>query len=336
MGPYILRRLALGVLVLIGVTTLTFVVARVVPTDPAARYAGPRATHEQIEQARHELGLDKPLPVQYVTYMTNLVKGDWGVSVRTKQPVASDLRTYLPASLELLIFAMLIAVAVGLPLGITAAVRKDSWPDHFCRIFAVGSVSLPTFWLAMALQLIFFRTLHLLPMGGRLDTMVQLLHPVKTVTGMMTVDALLQGNWIAFKDAFLHLILPAITLAAYPVGLVARMVRSSMLEILNEDYIRAARASGLPERTIIYSYALKNAIGPTITVLALSAGYSLVNTFLIEAIFSWPGLGQYIALSVVTTDYNAIMGVTVLTAIVYVLLNLTADLILALDPRVRV
>ncbi|MEW5866640.1 MAG: ABC transporter permease [Bacillota bacterium] len=335
MWAYVVRRLALGVLVLVGVATITFFIARVIPSDPAARWVGPRATAEQISAARVELGLDKPLVVQYIRYMGSLFRGDLGVSIRTHQPVASDLRAYVPASLELVAASTILALLVGLPLGIVAALRKDMWPDHACRFFAVGAVSLPTFWLGMTLQLVFFRGLGLLPLGGRLSTATRLMYPVQSITGSLFIDALISGNWAALGNGLLHLILPAITLAAYPVGLVARMTRSSMLEVLNEDYIRAARAYGLPERMVVYSYALRNALGPTITVLALSAGYSLVNTFLIEAIFNWPGLGTYTALSVITNDYTAVMGVTLFAAVVYVLLNLFADLLLALDPRVR-
>ena len=231
-------------------------------------------------------------------YISGLARGDWGYSIRTKQPVLEDLKAYIPATLELVILSMLLALIFGIPLGVIAAVKQDRWPDHFCRFFSVGSVSLPTFWLGMTLQLLFFRTLGILPIGGRISELARIMYPVKKITGLMVFDSLITGNWLAFVDAARHIILPCITLAAYPIGLVARMTRSSLLEVLNEDYIRAARAYGLPESMIVLSYALKNALGPTITVLALSAGYSLVNTFLIEA-FN-PGLGSYASLSVIT------------------------------------
>lgn len=325
----------MGVLVLIGVCTVTFVLARAVPSDPAARWVGPHATAEQIAQAEKELALDKPVLVQFCRYLTGILKGDWGVSIRTHQPVLKDLATYVPASLELVAVSTLLALVVGVPLGTTAAVHKDRWPDHVCRLVSVGAVSLPTFWLAMALQFVFFRHLRLLPLGGQLDTMVRLTHPLRRMTGFVVLDCLLTGNKPALASALRHIVLPAVTLAAYPVGLVAKMVRSSLIEILNEDYIRAARSFGIAERSVVYSLALKNAIGPTVTVLALSAGYSLVNTFLIEAIFTWPGLGSYTALSVITLDYTAIMGITIFAACAYVLLNLFADIIISLDPRVR-
>lgn len=335
MWAYIVRRILLGVLVLFGVITITFFIVRIVPSDPAARWVGPKATAQQIAEAEKKLGLDKPLYVQYGRYISGLARGDWGISIRTKQPVLADLREYVPATLELVIVSMILALVLGIPLGVTAAVKQDRWPDHFCRFFSVGSVSLPTFWLGMTLQLIFFSRLRVLPLGGRLSDLVRMMSPVEKITGLILFDSLITGNYVAFFDAIKHIILPSVTLAAYPIGLVARMTRSSLLEVLNEDYIRAARAYGLPERTVILSYALKNAMGPTITVLALSAGYSLVNTFLIEAIFNWPGLGSYAALSVITSDYTAIMGVTIFAACSYVFLNLAADILLAIDPRVR-
>ncbi len=336
MWSYIVKRILLGILVLIGVVTITFILVRVIPSEPAASWVGPRATVEQIEQAKVELGLDKPLFVQYINYLTGLIKGDWGYSIRTKQPVIDDLKAYIPATMELVIFSTIIALISGIPLGIIAAVRQDGWPDHFCRFFSVSSVSLPTFWLGMIFQIIFFRHLGVLPLGGRLSDMVRFMCPVDRITGMILLDSLLTGNLFAFGSAVKHIILPGLTLSAYPIGLVARMTRSSLLEVLNEDYIRTARAYGLPERLVINSYALKNALGPTITVLALSAGYSLVNTFLIESIFNWPGLGGYTSLSVITSDFPAVLGVTVFAAFCFVVLNLVADLLIAaVDPRVR-
>lgn len=335
LGAFIVRRLALGILVLFGVSILTFCLSFVIPADPAAKWAGPRATAQQIEQARRELGLDRPIYVQYARYIWGVLHGDLGRSVRTRQPVLDDIKAYLPATLDLILVGMVLGLAVGLPLGLAAGVRKDTWVDHLCRVLAVGSVSLPTFWLAMALQLVFFRWLGWLPLGGRLSNMVALTHPIRTVTGSYLLDSLLTGNWVALGDTLVHILLPALTLAAYPIGLVARQMRSSLLEVINEDYIRVAYAYGLPPRVVVYLYALKNAFGPTLTVLALSAGYSLVNTFLIEAVFNWPGLGNYTAMAVVSADFSAIMGVTLIVALVYVFLNLAVDLILAIDPRVR-
>lgn len=335
MASFITRRLLLGILVLFGVILITFVLTRMIPSDPAAQWVGPKATAEQIRAARVELGLDKPVYIQFGKYLLNLLRGELGHSLRSHQPVAQELQSYLPATIELVLLSTIAATLIGLPLGVLSAHRKDEWLDHFCRFFSVGAVSLPTFWVGLFLQLIFYRILGILPMGGQLSMELRLFYDIPHVTGFLILDSLITGNFLVLKDALVHMILPGITIAAYPVGLVARMTRSALLEILNEDYIRAARSYGLGERTILWSYALKNSLGPTATVVTLSIGYTLVNTFLVESIFSWPGIGNYVASAVISLDYPAIMGVTIFSACAYVILNLVADVIIALDPRVR-
>lgn len=333
---YIIRRLSLSLLVIFGVSVLTFLLTWVVPSNPALRWVGPHATQEQVARARIELGLDKPVYVRYYKYVTNLLQGDWGISIRTHQPVLRDIATYLPASLELIIFGMLIAVIIGIPLGVISAARDGTIIDHLSRTLSIAGVALPTFWLGMILQLIFFKQLKLFPLGGRIDTLVMVTYPVEHITGFYLVDSLITGNFVAFKSALMHIVLPAVTLAAYPLGLAVRMTRATMLEVLNEDYIRTERAYGLREAKILYKYALRNAIGPVLTVLALSFAYSLAGTFLIESVFSWPGLGNYAAKAIISVDYPAIMGITLLVALTYVILNLVVDLTLAfLDPRIR-
>jgi len=220
-------------------------------------------------------------------------------------------------------------------LGVLSAKYKDRLVDHLSRLFAIGVVSLPTFWIGLILQLVFARTLQLFPLGGQLSTEIKIMMEIPKVTGFLLFDSLITGNFTIFTDAVWHLVLPGVTIGLYPIGLVARMTRSALLEILNEDYITAARSYGLKERVVLWSYALKNSIGPTSTVVALSIGYTLVNTFLTESIFSWPGIGSYIATAVIGLDYPAIMGVTIFSAFSYVILNLIADIIIALDPRVR-
>ncbi|MCS6907049.1 MAG: ABC transporter permease, partial [Anaerolineales bacterium] len=212
---------------------------------------------------------------------------------------------------------------------------KDRLVDHLSRLFSIGAVSLPTFWIGLILQLLFARTLQWFPMGGQLSTEIKLTMEIPRITGFLTFDSLISGNFVILLDALWHLVLPGITIGVYPVGLVARMTRSALLEILSEDYITAARSYGLQERVILWSYALKNSLGPTSTVVALSIGYTLVNTFLTETIFTWPGIGSYVATAVIGLDYPAIMGVTIFSAFSYVVLNLISDLIVALDPRVR-
>lgn len=336
MFAYIIRRLLIGLLSLAGVSILAFTLTRIIPSSPADMWMGPRATPEQIERAYIELGLDKSIPVQYGIYMSGFLRGDWGTSIVTKQPVLRDIGRYLPASIELIVFGMILGFAVGIPLGIFTAAKSGTGLDHAARVVSITGVALPSFWLAMILQLFLGKFLSLFPISGRVDVMVEILNPVQRITGLFLVDSLLTGNWTAFKDAFIHIILPAITLAVYPLGLSARLVRTTMLEVLGEDYIRTARASGIRESRVLSVYALTNALGPIITVAVLTFGYSLVSTFLIESLFAWPGLGRYSAKAIVSIDYPAIMGVTLLIATTYVILNLAADLLQAfLDPRIR-
>lgn len=335
MKKFILRRLLLGIIVLLGVALLTFFLARVVPSNPAAKWAGPRATPEQIARATVELGLDKPLYVQFGKYLRDLLQGNLGYSLRTRRPITLELQESLPATIELVLISTIAAVFVGIPLGVISAKRKDQLIDHLSRLFSIGVVSLPTFWIGLILQLLFFRVLGLFPMGGQLSTEIKITMDIPKITGFIMFDSLVTGNFRIFLDALWHIVLPGITIGMYPVGLVARMTRSALLEILNEDYIIAARSYGLSERIVLWSYALKNSIGPTSTVVALSIGYTLVNTFLTESIFTWPGIGNYIASAVIGLDYPAIMGVTIFSAFSYVVLNLIADIIIALDPRVR-
>jgi len=336
MFSYIVRRLLLALIVIFGVSVLTFLLTRVVPSDPAARWVGPHATAEQIAAARVELGLDKPLYVQYYRYIRDFLRGDWGISIRTHQPVLRDIVTYLPASLELILFGMLLAIVFGLPLGIVSAARNNTPTDHLSRLFSVAGVALPTFWLGMILQLVFFKELRWFPLSGRLDMMVSLLSPVKHITGFYIFDSLITGNFAALRSSLWHIILPGLTIAAYPLGLTVRMTRATMLEVLSEDYIRTVRAYGVHEAKVHAVFALRNAFGPVLTVLALTFAYSLVETFLVESIFTWPGLGYYASCAIMTVDYPAIMGVTLLISVTYVVLNLLVDIAQAfLDPRIR-
>jgi len=335
MLSFIIRRLLLGILTIFGVILITFILVRVVPSDPAAQWVGGRATPQQVAAAREELGLDKPVYVQFERYIRDLLKGNLGYSLMTHQPVVEELKKRFPATLELVFISCIIAILIGIPLGLISAKDKNSWTDHFSRFFSIGAISIPTFWLALVLQLIFFMFLGLLPSGGQLSMRIKLFQNVPHITGFIFLDSLITGNFAILKDFLKHLILPAICVGAYTIGLVARMTRSALLEILSEDYIKAARSYGLPERLILYSYALKNSLGPTITAVTLAMGYALMNTFLVESVFSWPGIGKYIADAVVCLDYPAIMGVTIFAACAYILLNLIADIIISLDPRVK-
>ncbi|MET9732768.1 ABC transporter permease [Streptomyces sp. NPDC006458] len=336
MPRFLLRRLRGSLLVLLGVSAITFVLARVIPSNPALTYVGAKATPEEVERVTHVLGLDQPLPVQYLSYLRNVLTGDWGTSIATKQPVLGELGDRLPATLELVGAAMAVALVLGITLGCIAAVRPGRLIDQAVRLLSIAGVSVPAFWLGLLLQLLVFGRLGLLPPTGRIDSDLEFTAPIHSITGLNTVDALLTGNGAALASASAHLILPALTLAAYPLGVVARMTRTSMLEALQQDHIRVGRAYGVPERTLVWRVALRNALPPTVTVLGLTAAYALTGAFFVEVVFDWPGLGQYAASGLLSLDYPAVMGVTLIGAIAYVLVNLAVDLVHArLDPRVR-
>jgi peptide/nickel transport system permease protein len=334
---FVVRRLALAALVVLGVVVLTFVVARVVPGDPAATWAGPRARPEQIEKAREELGLDRAIPVQITEYVGGVASGDWGVSLRTRRPVLDDIGRRAPASIELVTFATLLALVVGIPLGLIAARWKGGTPDVFSRLIAVVGVSMPSFWLAIVLQLVFFQWLHLLPVAGTYNPDLDYTSPLRTITNMPILDALLTGNWAVFGSSLQHIILPAIVIAAYPAGVITRMVRASVLDTIGEDHVRMVRALGFPERSVFGRFALRHAWSPVVALLALVFAYALVNTFLVEAIFNRPGLGSYAADAIGALDTPAILGVTLFVGIVYVIGNLLVDIVQAvIDPRIKV
>jgi peptide/nickel transport system permease protein len=335
MGRFAIRRIFTGIFVLFAVVTLTFFFARVVPSDPAQKWVGSHATEEQKAQARQELGLDKPLVQQYLIYLKNLLRGDFGVSISSHRPVGLELREAIPSTLELVFLSVILAFLVGLPIGVYSAMKENTIFDHLGRFVSVGIISMPSFWIALMLQIIFASRLGWVPLTGQIDTLVKLMNPIQRVTGLPIFDSLITGNWPVLGSLVTHAILPIFTLMSYSLGLTARMTRSILLEVLREDYINASRAYGVKERVVIWVFAIKNVVGTVATVLALSAGYALVNTFVIEAIFSWPGIGNYIARSVITLDYPAIIGVTLFASFSYVVLNLLADIVIALDPRVR-
>jgi ABC-type dipeptide/oligopeptide/nickel transport system permease component len=332
---FFLRRLGTSLFVLIGVSVITFFLARVVPANPAALYIGPKARAEDIERVTKELGLDRPLPVQYGIYMQGLFKGDLGTSISTKRPITQELADRIPATLELLFSAMFIAILMGVPLGVLSARSQGRPLDLAVRMISIVGVSMPAFFLGLVFQIFFFRNLHLLPLAGRVNADLRFSNPLTVITNFVLIDSILTANWVTLKDSFLHLILPSLTLAAYPIGLIARMTRAAMLEVLEQDYIRTARAYGIRQRIVIYMYALKNAISPTLTVIGLTFAFSLTGTFFVEILFNWPGLGLFTVRSLLSLDYPAIMGMTLFGATGYVLVNLLVDLIQAwIDPRV--
>lgn len=332
---YLVRRLTLLMFVIVGISVLTFIVARVVPSNPAALYAGPMARASAIAEAQKILKLDRPLYEQYASYISGLLHGDWGTSLRTHRPVLGDVLLFLPVTLELVIIALAFSLVVGVWLGALTAHKKGRFIDFTMRVFAVGGVAAPSFFIALVFQVIMFKALHFLPIASMFSVDTMQLAPVSRITGAPLLDALLTGNSTAFFDGLRHLVLPVLALAAYPTGMIMRMTRSTMLEALSQDYIRMARAMGVPDRVTVNRYALKNSLGPVLTIVGLTFAYSIIGAFFIELVFSWPGIGTYAIQSILSLDYPAIMAVTLVVAFIYVLVNLVVDLaIVWLDPRV--
>jgi peptide/nickel transport system permease protein len=307
-----------------------------VPGDPAAANLGQRAIADPaaVQAFRQHYGLDKPLPVQYVLYLEHLVSGDLGLSEQSHRAVRTDLSEYVPATAELAVTSILIAFFFGISLGIISAIRRNRLTDQVLRVISLGGISMPTFWLALVALYVFFFRLGWVPGSGRLDPGV--LAPPH-VTGLYTVDALLSGQLDVFTSALQHLILPASVLAAYNVGLLTRFTRSAVLEVINNDYIQAARAKGLPERTVVLRHVLRAALPPIITVGGLAFANVMTGTVLVESIFAWPGIGQYAFHSATTLDLPAIMGVSLFVAVVYIVVNFVVDILYGVvDPRIRV
>jgi ABC-type dipeptide/oligopeptide/nickel transport system permease component len=330
------RRLLTSAVTLFGVVTVTFLLARVVPSNPASIYIGPLARPAEVARVTKQLGLDRPLPIQYVKYLRRLTAGDWGRSLATKEPVLGGIATRLPATLELIVSAMVLAILIGIPLGVVAARHRARAPDALVRIGSVVGISMPVFWLGLLMQAVFSGRLGLLPATSRLSLETSVLNPIPHVTGFATFDALASGDWSGLGDAARHLVLPALTLAAYPTGLVARMTRASMLEVLGQDYIRTARTFGLRERRILWQLALRNAFPSTLTVIGLSVAYLLTGTFFVELVFDWPGIGQFATTALLNLDYPVIMGITLFGAIGFLSINLLVDVLQGrLDPRIR-
>lgn len=327
------RRLLFLALVVFGVTLITFAISHMIPGDPARLLAGDRASDELVAQMREKLGLDQPLYVQYGRYMLGLVQGDLGVSIRTGRPVAEDIAAYFPATLELVIVALGVSVLVGVPLGVASAVWRNGWIDQLARTAAAIGISTPAFWLGLLLLVLFYGQLGWFPGGGRLSTGLDA--PAR-ITGMYVLDALLTGNLAVVQSALWHLVLPALCLGFVHVGVVARQIRSAMLDQLSEDYIRTARAAGLSKRRVILGHALPNAAIPSVTVLGLAFGDLLYGAVLTETIFAWPGMGAYVVNSIQSLDFPAVMGFTVVVSMAYVLVNLAVDLAyMLLDPRIK-
>ncbi|MFT4190812.1 MAG: ABC transporter permease [Comamonas sp.] len=328
----LLRQRSWGLLLVVaGVCVITFVISHLIPGDPARLLAGERATDEIVQHIRQQLGLDLPLWQQFARYVGALMHGDLGMSIRTGRPVLDDLKAFFPATLELAFCALLIALLVGVPLGVLSAVYRNRWLDHLVRLLALTGISTPAFWLGLGVIVLFYGKLNLLPGSGRLDDWFD---PPAHITGFYLIDALLNWDLEVFGNALAHLVLPASTLAFVHLGIVARQIRSAMLEQLSEDYIRTALASGLSRFTLIVRYALPNALIPSVTVLGLALGDLLYGAVLTETVFAWPGMGAYVVSSIQALDFPAVMGFAVVVSFAYVLVNLLVDLLyLWIDPR---
>ncbi|AOG06840.1 MULTISPECIES: ABC transporter permease [unclassified Bosea (in: a-proteobacteria)] len=328
------QRLMTTIPSVIGVIIVTFLLTRVLPGDTAAYFAGPAASPEAIIEIRSKLGLDQPLPVQFVSYVTALVKGDLGMSLTTGQPVTADLAQRLPASAELTLAGLLLAMSVALPLGVLAAVRQGSWIDHLCRIVATAGVSLPVFFTGLLLVYVFYFILGWAPAPlGRLDVFAS--EPAR-ITGLYLVDSLLARDGATFRAALAQIALPAITLAIFSLAPITRMTRASMLAVLGADFVRTARASGLSSRKVIGTYAFRNAMLPVVTTLGMVFSFLLGANVLVEKVFAWPGVGSYAVEALIASDYAPIQGFVLTMAILYVALNLMIDVLYGvIDPRVR-
>lgn len=335
MKRYLLRRIAVMPLLLLGIASIVFVVSRLTPADPLVQIIGERNINnpEIVAAAKSRWGLDEPLPVQYVTYMKNLVQGDMGTSFTTRQPVAHDLWDRLPATLELTLAAMVIGVSFGIGLGVLSARHRNGVFDVLARFFALIGSSLPAFWTGLLALYIFYANLDWLPGPGRLAPRAT---PPDKITGFFTIDSLLHGDWTNLREALMHLILPASVLGWGVVGIVTRLVRASLLDEFNMEYVRVARAMGLHERTVVNSHALRNALLPTITIVAFTFAFLLTGAVLTETVFSWPGVGSYAVEASRTLDFPAIIGVTILGGFAFLVTNLLTDIIYAFaDPRIR-
>jgi peptide/nickel transport system permease protein len=333
---FLLRRLVALVLLAIGITFVVFVLTQLVPSNAAATNLGEQASGDPAAVAafKHHYGLDKPLPVRYWLYLQHLATGDLGQSSLTHDAVTHDLGQFIPATAELALYSVLIAAILGVFFGVVAALRRNRPADHALRVVSLAGISMPTFWIALVALYVGFYKLGWFPGAERLDPGVS---PAPSVTGLYTIDALLHGRWSLFVQALHHLVLPALVLAAFNISLLTRYTRSAVLEVIGNDYVRAARAKGLPERVVVARYVLRAALPSVVTVLGLVFANVLTGAVLVEKIFSWPGIGQYAYQAAVNLDVPAIAGVSLFVAVVYITINFIVDVLYGvIDPRIRV
>ncbi len=332
MSKYIIKRTCGLFLVLFAVSLIVFLVMHFAPGDPAALYLGQMVTPGELERVRNEMGLNDPLVVQYFRFLKNAVKGDFGISYYTKQPVLSELMTLFPATVELALGSIVIALLIGISAGVISALKQNSIFDNVSMVVALGGVSMPVFWVGLILLWIFSIKMGWTPISGRLSVHIDL----EPITRFLVIDSILRGNMTALKDSIRHLILPAISLATISMGIIARFTRSSMLEVIRQDYIRTARAKGVNETSVIFKHALKNALIPVITVVGLQFGLLLGGAVVTETVFSWPGIGNIIIVSILRRDYPMVQGALLFLAFLYAFINLMVDISYSyIDPRIR-
>jgi len=333
MLKYLIKRLVLFVIVIFGVVTVTFFISHVIPADPVGAILGENAPQELVEKMEKELGLDLPLGQQYTRYLKGLMYWDFGISLRTQKQVSEDLRIYFPATMELAFLALFIAIIFGISIGIISAVKRNQWQDNASRVFSLIGISMPAFWLGLLFILILYYHLGLIPAGGRLSPSIS---PPPMISGLYLLDSLIAGQFRTFWDALYHLLGPALVLGWIQTAYICRVTRSSMLEVLNEEYVRTARVKGLKEKVVIFKHAFRNAAIPVLTMIGISFGYMLEGSVLTETVFGYPGLGRYAVNSFLSLDLNAVIGSVTLIAICYALSNLIVDLLYAfLDPRIK-
>lgn len=331
---FLIRRVLWSLLVLVGLSVVIFVIARGMPGDPARMALGPRASQEQVDDLREKLGLDRPLIEQYGLYVSGLARGDLGQSLLTERPVNDDIRNTFAATFELVLVTITFAFVLGVPLGVAAARWKDRWPDNVVRLLAIFSAVTPSFFLALLLQILAGYVLHVLPTTGRLPpTMV--FSP--DMTGLVLIDGLLQGRFDAFAEGLRHILLPATALAAATMGQIARITRASMIDVSSQDYIEASRAFGVPEPIRVFKYMLRPSFVPPLTILGLEFASLIGNAFVVELVFSWPGMAAYGIRTILQKDLNAVMGVVMVSGVFFVMVNLVIDVLVGfVDPRVRI
>jgi len=329
---YIIRRLLSLIPTLLGVSIIVFLFLRMIPGDPALALAGEHASEENVERIREEFGLNKPLHEQYFTYVGKVLRGDLGRSILSRRPISEELKTRFPATIELSICALIVALVVGLPAGIISATKRNSIFDNIAMVGSLLGISMPIFWLGLMLNWFFAVQLGWLPSVTRLDSGIEL----QRITNLLIIDSILTGNAEALLNAVQHLILPAVALGTIPMAIIARMTRSAMLEVLEQDYVRTARAKGLRERAVIIRHALGNALLPVITIVGLQVGVLLSGAVLTETIFAWPGIGRWLYLSILSRDYPIVQGMALFITILFLIVNLLVDISYAMvDPRIR-